>query len=70
VQIFCFADNLNILGESLGVAAKIGLQMNVEKTKILETLDSDPPKDVFKSIVFEKVEEFQYLGALLSTKND
>lgn len=40
-----------------------------KKTKILEIPDSDPPQDVFESIAFEKVEEFQYLGALLSTKN-
>ena len=41
-----------------------------KKTKILEILDSDPSQDIFESIAFEKVEEFQYLGALLSTKND
>lgn len=81
VQILRFADDLNILGESLedaldltmtlkNAAAKVGLQIKVEKTKILEILDSDPPQDVFESIAFKKVEEFQYLGALLSTKND
>jgi len=51
-------------------AKKVGLLINVEKTKILEILDSDPPQNVFESIAFEKAEEFQYLGALLSTKND
>jgi hypothetical protein len=81
VQVLGFADDLNILGESLedalnqtvaleNAAAKVGLQINVEKTKILEILDSDPSQDIFESIAFEKVEEFQYLGALLSTKND
>jgi hypothetical protein len=56
VQILDFADDLNILGESLedvltealeNAAAKVGLQINAEKTKILEILDSDPPQDVF-----------------------
>ncbi|KAL4091440.1 hypothetical protein QTP88_026132 [Uroleucon formosanum] len=81
VQILGFADDLNILGESLedalnqtvaleNAAAKVGLQINVEKTKILEILDSDPSQDISESIAFEKVEEFQYLGALLRTKND
>jgi len=81
VQILGFVDDLYILGESLenaldltmtleNAAAKVGLQINVEKTKILEILDSDPQQDVFESIAFEKVEELQYLGALLSTKND
>ncbi|KAL4089314.1 hypothetical protein QTP88_024368 [Uroleucon formosanum] len=81
VQILGFADDLNILGESLedalnqtvaleNAAAKVGLQINVEKTKILEILDSDPSQDISESIAFEKVEEFQYLGALLYTKND
>jgi len=50
--------------------AKVGLQINEEKTKILEILDRDPSQDIFESIAFEKVEEFQYLGELLRTKND
>jgi hypothetical protein len=36
----------------------------------LEILDSDSSQDLFDSIAFEKVKEFQYLGVLLSTKND
>lgn len=42
----------------------------MKKTKIMELLDGESYKDDLDSIAFEKVEEFQYLRVLLSTKDD
>lgn len=36
----------------------------------MELIDGEPYQDDLNAIAFEKVEEFQYLGVLLSTKND
>lgn len=36
----------------------------------MELLDGEPYQDDLNAIVFEKVEEFQYLGVLLNIEND
>jgi len=79
VHVLGFADDLNIVSESLesvlGITtaaeratAKVGLQINMEKAKIMELIDEERYQDDLGA--FEKVEKFQYLGVLLSTKND
>ncbi|KAL4131010.1 hypothetical protein QTP88_008370 [Uroleucon formosanum] len=52
--------------------AESGVAVNEHRVKICGQFEHpwDPPQDVLESIAFEKVEEFQYLGALLGTKND
>jgi len=55
---------------------KVGLKINASKTKIMELIDSginiyidiDPQQK--EEFIFEKVEEFKYLGTTLSTRND
>ncbi|KAL4149146.1 hypothetical protein QTP88_003152 [Uroleucon formosanum] len=80
IQVLGFSDDLNILGNSLEgtkkaaqalkqAASKIGLKINAEKTKVMKLLeDGDNPNA--GSLTFEKVDEFRYLGAMLSAKND
>jgi hypothetical protein len=81
IKVLGFADDLNILGESLDdtvrateilerAAERIELHINTDKTKLMELLSSEILPDVMETIPYEKVEEFQYLGVLLSTKND
>jgi hypothetical protein len=65
IQVLGFADDLNILGNPLEetekasqaleqAASKIGLKINVKKTKVMELIeDEDSPKA--GSITFEKV---------------
>ncbi|VVC34371.1 Endonuclease/exonuclease/phosphatase,Reverse transcriptase domain [Cinara cedri] len=78
-----FADDLNIIGntrDDLEKATKvleksadeIGLKINIEKMKIMELLDTDadvmdPDPDDW---IYEKVNEFKYLGVCVNTKND
>ncbi|XP_025410133.1 uncharacterized protein LOC112683342 [Sipha flava] len=72
--------DLDILGESLtdvanatkilsSEAKKIGLHISEDKTKIMELLESDEDPRVTEDLMYEKVENFKYLGATLSTKN-
>ncbi|KAL4090626.1 hypothetical protein QTP88_025425 [Uroleucon formosanum] len=80
IQVLGFADDSNILENSLQetekaaqtleqAASKIGLKINAEKTKVMELLeDGDNPNA--GSLTFEKVDEFRYLGVMLSAKND
>jgi hypothetical protein len=75
-----FADDLNILGNSLEetiktaqaleqAASKIGLKINAEKIKVMELLENGDNPDT-GSLTIEKVDEFRYLGVMLSAKND
>jgi len=50
-------------------ASEIGLKINAEKTKVMELLDNGENPDT-GSLNFEKLYDFRYLGAILSTKND
>jgi hypothetical protein len=81
IKVLGFTDDLNILGDSLDdtvrateilerAAERIGLHINTDKTKLMELLSREISPDVMETIPYEKVEEFQYLGVLLSTKND
>jgi len=47
-------------------AIKIGLKINMDKTKIMELEDNTETG----SLAFEKVNAFRYLGAVLSKNND
>lgn len=80
IKVLDFSDDLNILEESLDdtmratkalerAAERIGLHINAEKTKLMKLLNSEMSLDILEMLPYEKVEEFQYLGVLLSTKN-
>lgn len=49
---------------------KIGLQINNDKLKIIELFENDEDLRDLEQLMYEKVEEFKYLDATLSTKND
>jgi len=49
---------------------RIGLQIYADKTKLMELLNIKMAAGAIETLPYEKVEEFQYLGVLLSTKND
>jgi hypothetical protein len=53
-------------------ANKIGLKINIEKTNIRELLDTDTDLTDPNSEdwIYEKVNEFKYLGVCINTKND
>jgi len=51
-------------------AKKIGLEINTEKTKIMELIESGEDPNEIEDLIYEKVSDFKYLGATLSTKND
>ena len=85
MQVLGFADDLNILGSSLNdtkraaqvleqAAGKVGLKINKEKTKIMKLLENEENEentdDDDEAVSYEKVNEFQYLGAMLSVRND
>ncbi|KAL4148527.1 hypothetical protein QTP88_002756 [Uroleucon formosanum] len=81
IQILGFADDLNILENSLvdteraaqvleRATSKIGLKMNMDKTKIMKLLGEEEDNTDTGSLAFEKVNEFRYLGAVLSKNND
>ncbi|VVC40512.1 Reverse transcriptase domain [Cinara cedri] len=85
IKILGFADDINIIGNTRDdiektlkalekSADKIGLKVNVEKTKIMEQLDTeensmDPEPDP-DDWMYEKVNEFKYLGICINAKND
>lgn len=52
-------------------ASKIGLKINMDKTKITELPreEGDTETDT-GSLAFERVNEFRYLGAILGKNND
>jgi hypothetical protein len=81
IEVLGFADNLNILEASLDdkvratkalkhAAERIGLHINVDKTKLMKLLDMETSLDVLDTLPYEKIEQFQYLGTLLNTKNE
>jgi len=49
---------------------KVGLKINTSKTKIMELIDSGIDPQQKEGLTSEKVEEFKYLSAILSTRND
>jgi hypothetical protein len=51
-------------------AKEIGLEINTEKTKIMEVIESGKDPNETENLGYEKVSEFKYLGVSLSTKND
>jgi len=51
-------------------AKKIGLEINTEKTKIMELIDSRKDPNEMEDLNYKKVSDFKYLRATLSTKND
>ncbi|KAL4098346.1 hypothetical protein QTP88_022976 [Uroleucon formosanum] len=83
IQILGFADDLNIIGNTKDdtekaakvlekAAEKLGLKINTEKTKIMELLDmnTDFTDSHSNESIYEKVNEFKYLGVCINTKND
>lgn len=51
-------------------ASKIGLQINASKTEVMELINSGEHSEEREGLTFEKVDDFRYLGASSSTKND
>ena len=80
MQIVGYADDLDIMGRSLQgmeevykqieiIAAKIGLQININKTKrMVQSRDRLEVSPIMNQ--FDIVEEFKYLGTILNTCND
>ncbi|KAL4084353.1 hypothetical protein QTP88_028176 [Uroleucon formosanum] len=76
IQILGFADDLDILGDSLSdtanaarvleeVAKRKGLEINTEKTKIMELIESGEDPSESENLAYEKVSDLKYLGATL-----
>lgn len=83
VQILGYADDIDIVGRSLNAmteafrslrcaAAKMGLEVNQSKTKYLITNPREiPPSHIqVDDYAFERVEEFIYLGSLITQDNE
>jgi hypothetical protein len=53
-------------------AVRIGLKINVKKTKIIELLDTDTDQTNLdpEDWLYEKVNEFKYFGVCINTKSD
>lgn len=76
-----FADDLNILESLLNdtksaakffeqTVGKVGLKINRKKTKLMKLLENEEDTGDDEDVVFEKVNKFQYLGAMLNVKKD
>lgn len=81
LRLFGFADDLDILGETLEdignaaraletEASKIGLHINSDKIKVMELINSGINRADSEGLVYEKVDDFKYLDAILNTKNN
>lgn len=60
--------HLSVIGKLIEqVADKVGPKMNREKAKIVKLLENESRMDDenYEDIMFEKVNEFQYLGVML-----
>ncbi|KAL4135053.1 hypothetical protein QTP88_006715 [Uroleucon formosanum] len=77
-----FADDLNLVGENketimrntktlIQEAKKIGLKINEEKTKVMETLPENDEEDLtVVNYVFKKAHSFKYLDVTITDNND
>jgi len=81
IGLLDFADDLNLIGDSIvdtanaarvleKAAKKIDLEINTEKTKIMELIESGEDPNESENLSYEKVSDFKYLGTTLSTKNE
>ena len=82
LDVLGFADDLNLVGENkemivrntktlIQEAKKIGLEINEEKTKVMETLPEKDEEDLtVDDYVFEKAQSFKYLGVTITGNND
>lgn len=82
IQVLEFADELNILGSSLNdtkktaqvlvnADGKVELKIIRENKNIIKLLENEKDMDNDdEDAIFEKVNQFQYLGAMLTVKND
>jgi len=77
LKLLGFVDDLDIIEYIANAsrtlektARKVGLKINASKTKIMELIDSIIDPQQKEGLTFEKVKEFKYLGATLSTRND
>lgn len=84
VQILAYADDIDIIARSKrdliqtfkaleAAARKVGLQVNIAKTKYMKVSNSNnlpPPEDlVIETYTFEGVREFTYLGSQINENN-
>lgn len=81
LRLLSFADDLNIIGNSLAKVAnasrtlekaveKVCLTISPSKTKVIELIDSGVDPQQREELTFEKVEEFKYLRIKSSIKNN
>ncbi|VVC24222.1 Hypothetical protein CINCED_3A017438 [Cinara cedri] len=83
ISILGFADDLNIVGDNvenvaqsttalISEAKTIGLNLNDNKTKVMELLPDNNQVDnvVVQEHTFEKVHQFTYPEASISSNND
>lgn len=81
LRLLGFADNLDVIEKSLEdignvekllkmEARNFRLQINSDKTKLMEFINSWVDIAESEELIFEKVNDFKYLNKTLSTKND
>ncbi|KAL4082886.1 hypothetical protein QTP88_029540 [Uroleucon formosanum] len=82
LDVLRFADDLNLVGENkemivrntktlIQEAKKIGLEINEEKTKVMETLPENDEEDLkIDYYVFEKAYSFKYLGVTITEEQN
>lgn len=61
---------MNTISHLANEVKKIGFQINDDKTNIIELLESNENLRELEQLAYEKVNNFKYLGAILSTKNE
>jgi len=78
LDVLGFADDLNLIGNSketvmnnaatlIDKAKTVGLTVNQDKTKVMELLGNDHEIFAGKGLVFGKVNQFKYLGAIITS---
>lgn len=83
MQILAFADDIDMIGRTRSsvreafillesAANDIGLTINESKTKYMEFMSNNSSKDPFhvKNYSFERVDQFKYLGTMISIGNN
>lgn len=61
---------MNVTSLLANKVEKIGLRINDDITKIMEMFKSDEDFRELEQLTYKKVDDFKYLGATLSMKNE
>lgn len=81
LDVLGFADSLNLNGNNketiiqntaaiIAEAKTVGLVMNEKKNKVMELLGNGQEVFVVEGLVFEKVDQFEYLTTIIKSDND